>query len=543
VVQSGELGINIENQGSCTSNLIPDSTIWPKDISNYSVEFDITFVKGTDHNFIYRVPSGYGSTTSTFYEIHFTPPGGVGLMDGIPHTINVENPRSFSNGETYHVRVDIEENNVKLYIDNQLIKDYTAIDDIPPGRIGLRGGTGADPNSETYYDNIIVTSSEINVPPLKQTDPAWGSQVYDSADLWSPNDPSIGSYGCAMTSATMVLQYYGIQNLPDGTPLNPGSLNTWLKGQPDGYVDGGLLNWLAITKLAKQAGESAYNPGFTYDSLEFKWGGNDTAALIDDLTNNIPDILEEHGHFIVAKGVDGNSFAINDPYYNRESLNDYGDTFLSTRRYIPANSDLSYLQFVVDKNVTVKLTNANGNDVGEQHIEEPLENDNNPGSTTGEALKIVLLPKPTTGTYHLTLSSPTTTSYHLSTYMYTQDADVNMFKDFGFLDNDKQDTYTLNFDKTSKDKNTRHKDITFATMIADVKEGVSLNLIKETAEKSMLSLLENAQNDVEKHHPLPAQNKLEALGHELNAQKGKAIQEEAYSILTSDLSALEDSLR
>lgn len=430
--------------------------------------------------------------------------------------------------------------NHSFYIDNQLITTIT-------DSSYLSGAPGFKLGNNTSIDNFIVdsVSADLNVPLLKQTDARWGAQIYDSADIWNPQNDTISSWGCAITSVAMVLNYYGIHNLPDGTPLDPGTLNTWLKSRSDGYVDGGIINWTAIQTLAKLAKDSGYNPGFAYDSLEFQWTGHDTSLLTNDLNNGHPDILEEEKpqHFIVATGVNDSTFDINDPYNNYESLDDYGNTFKGMRRYIPAYSDLSYLQFVVNQDVNVKLTDDNGNVVGEEHIEEPLEADGYPGQTSGVPLKIVLLPKPNTGIYHLTLTSPHDTSYKLTSYLYTEDGEVTMSTDRGFVGGEDVNTFTINFDKKIQGNNTHHKDVTFASMITDINEGVSLNLIKDTGEKSLLSLLENSQNDVAKGNLIPALNKLDAFGNELNAQKGKSVQQEAYDVLSSDLFSLQTSLQ
>jgi len=71
-------------------------------------------------------------------------------------------------------------------------------------------------NQMNIYGNIKMHFS--SRPLLKQTDSTWGSITYDGADLWSRGTECWG-LGCAITSATMVLQYNGIQKLPDGSAL------------------------------------------------------------------------------------------------------------------------------------------------------------------------------------------------------------------------------------------------------------------------------------------------------------------------------------
>src|ERR1700722_603606 len=136
-----------------------------------------------------------------------------------------------------------------LYIDNNLIKtiqDSTYSSGAPGFTLGFK----------TPIDNFevnTVVSQDLSVPLIKQTSTPWQSQEYDSAHIWNPSNPTINAWGCAMTSAAMIFRYYGINELPDGTPLDPGTLNKWLENQPDGYVETGWVNWIALSRLSKLA--------------------------------------------------------------------------------------------------------------------------------------------------------------------------------------------------------------------------------------------------------------------------------------------------
>jgi len=175
------------------------------------------------------------------------------------------------------------------------------------GYLYLTGGLGSGGYLNTVYyapfnisGGIDLGVPDLGVPLLKQTDPLWGTQVYNSANLWAPGSSGISSWGCALTSAAMVFQYHKITKLPDNSNLDPGSLNTWLKNHPDGYIRNGLVNWLALSRLSKLA--KAENSDFTYDVLEYKRAGGDQNQLKTDLGNNIPDILEEPRAFYCRKG-------------------------------------------------------------------------------------------------------------------------------------------------------------------------------------------------------------------------------------------------
>ncbi|MCL4417932.1 MAG: C39 family peptidase, partial [Actinobacteria bacterium] len=190
----------------------------------------------------------------------------------------------------------------------------------------------------------------LDVPNLKQTDEPWQGNIYDSADKWNPANSTINRWGCALTSAAMILRYHGINLLPGGTILDPGSLNTWLNNQEDGYVGDGYINWLAVSRLSRLARDT--NNITDFEALEYqRISGRHDTDLTNDLNNSRPDILQEPGHFIVAKGIGEGTFYINDPYYNRTDLNSYDNNYLSLGRYIPSNTNLSYIMLATNPEI------------------------------------------------------------------------------------------------------------------------------------------------------------------------------------------------
>jgi len=104
-----------------------------------------------------------------------------------------------------------------------------------------------------YHDRIFYLKHNIDVEPYEfsldveyqsQIDPSWEHFEYDSASTWFASNLSIGKWGCALTSASMVLNYFS-------HPTNPKLLNDWLLSQPDGFIRNGLVNWLAISRYTK----------------------------------------------------------------------------------------------------------------------------------------------------------------------------------------------------------------------------------------------------------------------------------------------------
>lgn len=258
---------------------------------------------------------------------------------------------------------------------------------------------------DTVTSTPTPTPIQLNVPLVKQTSSPWGTQEYDSAHIWSPLFQAIGDWGCALTSAVMTLQYYGITVMPDGSPLNPGTLNTWLKLHPEGYKNGGNVYWPAISDLSRLA-KLAFNntPPLQFDALRFIIPNNQTASQIaDDIMHNIPDIIAIPDHFVVGKGIQGNIIYINDPFFSKTSLGN--SPIRSIKKFVPSQTDLSYLEFDGDPSLVVAIIDGSNQSVGKSYIEDPLQDDNNPTLLSGAPTRVTYLEQPGNGQYTINVTS------------------------------------------------------------------------------------------------------------------------------------------
>lgn len=385
------------------------------------------------------------------------------------------------------------------------------------------------------------SSSDLQVPQLKQTSTPWGSQIYDSANIWSPSNPTINSWGCAVTSAAMVFKYHGVNKLPDGTSLDPGSLNNWLKNQPDGYIRNGWVNWLVLTRLSRLA--KSINGISSFNALEYRRVNSySSTQLTTDINNGIPGILEEPGHFIVGKGISGSTFNINDPYYPKSTLNDYGNTFLSLGRFIPSSTDLSYIMLVTDPGINIVLKDSTGNLHGEQFIQQPLIDDLNRTDTNGFSVKFFYSNKPPNGQYQVELTSENTQNYDIKMYLYDKSGNVNIFDQSGLTSQNSSDTFSINFDSQTFSNSSSQKIVIFQSLIDDIKEAHSLNLAHKSAAKVLTELAKSAKSDYEKGESKIALIKLQALEKLLTAfhrVPGEfLIHDNAYQILLYDVNYL-----
>lgn len=378
----------------------------------------------------------------------------------------------------------------------------------------------------------------LNVPIFKQTNAPWGSQIYDSANKWSQN-PTISAWGCALTSAAMVFKYHGINKLPDGTTLDPGTLNTWLNKQKDGYVGKGLVNWLALSRLSKQARDTNHITAF--DALEFKKKITDNKDfVIDDLTNQIPDILGEPGHFIVAKGIENDIITINDPAYERSFLTQYSNTFLSINKFTPSFTNLSYIMLTVDPNIDITLKDSNGAEVGNSFIEEPITNYYNNTETNGPPLRIVYFEKPPDDNYEITLSSPNNTDYNLGVYLYVKDGEVWNREKNGHLLASEDEIVSFYFDPQI---NLYPRKISFGKMGSDLDKSFRDGQITDM---DVFNELESNFNQAFYYRKIKNDEQvlkfLIQFEEILYDNKDLSIQEDAFNILLYDVNYLETHL-
>jgi len=396
--------------------------------------------------------------------------------------------------------------------------------------------------SDTTYDFSSYFNEALPpllVPSIKQINPFWKAQVYDSAKKWSPSDPTIGTWGCALTSATMVLNYYNILKLPDSSFITPSTLNKWLISQKDGYLGNGNLNWLAISRLSKIAKNSGHNPNFSNDALEFqRTGSNNKNQLTTDLQNGQPDILEEPGHFTVAKGIKDSTFLINDPFYSYTTLADgYNNSFISLNRFIPSNTDLSYILITGTKLNDLAITDSHSNSHGETFLQNPLENDYNSSQKAGDLTRELLFKNPSSGEYTLKISSLNNSLYSFDIYLYNTDGNPNIKTVSGLTSNDNPDYITISYDHDNNDYSTAKKVVTFDTVIKDINEAISLRKIDKTLGNSLISLLNSTRKLSQKNKSI-AQATLKSGQTIIKSSKPLLLSKDIYPVLNDDFTFL-----
>jgi hypothetical protein len=138
----------------------------------------------------------------------------------------------------------------------------------------------------------FVRSVSLAVPPFRQGDPRW------HADPLGNTPDSLGAVGCAVTSAAMVLKWYGVDT-------DPQRLNAYLTAH-GGYEGNCYLIWERAAKLGQGAVKKVY------EDLPSYW------RIDRELMKGNPVIVRIHlpgggTHFVVIAGKHGFDYLILDP--------------------------------------------------------------------------------------------------------------------------------------------------------------------------------------------------------------------------------------
>src|SRR5258708_31898383 len=96
----------------------------------------------------------------------------------------------------------------------------------------------------------FLSRLELNVPRFAQADPRWAD------DLLGRTDSTMGGEGCAVSSAAMVLAYYGVN-------IDPGGLNTFLTNN-GGFTSPRARLWGKATPFSSPKAKTNYKEAPPY---------------------------------------------------------------------------------------------------------------------------------------------------------------------------------------------------------------------------------------------------------------------------------------
>lgn len=138
----------------------------------------------------------------------------------------------------------------------------------------------------------FFSTLELNVPRFAQADPRWGSEPLGSTSS------TMGEEGCAVSSAAMVLAFYG-------QDIDPGRLNAFLTAH-DGYTPQGWLYWEKAAEFNPGRAKHAYEDLPSYLLIDSNLLHGNPVIVRVRLSNGVT-------HFVVVVGKRGFNYLIQDP--------------------------------------------------------------------------------------------------------------------------------------------------------------------------------------------------------------------------------------
>ncbi len=118
-------------------------------------------------------------------------------------------------------------------------------------------------------------------------------------DLLGPTYRTLGAEGCAVASAAMVMQFYGLDT-------DPGRLNAFLTEHPRGYTPEGWIWWEDATDLRPGVIEKAYEDDPSYYLIDSKLAAGHPVIARVRFASGIT-------HFVVIVGKEGFDYLVQDP--------------------------------------------------------------------------------------------------------------------------------------------------------------------------------------------------------------------------------------
>jgi len=237
--------------------------------------------------------------------------------------------------------------------------------------------TDVPPDWTRTIDVDYTLSGIIDVSPFLQTSQPWDDDPYGRfPDSDTVN--TIRRWGCAMTDAAMIINYWGARSQPVFS-TNPGTLNAWLRSKNyQGYDASHNVQWQKVIEYANNNHVLLSNPP------PYKLGERSSAtdAILDNfLQSGNPVIMGVNkkccdekgrsyaGHFVVATGkttVNGNpTYTINDPWYGKTTLyNQWNNTYFSVLLLSGTLADQRSLRVSAHSPVELLITDPQGRRLG-----------------------------------------------------------------------------------------------------------------------------------------------------------------------------------
>jgi len=146
-VRAGKLHAKLPDRKQERSLAFFGSSEW----KNYAVDLDMRQIRGVDKGIVVRVDDSEG----VGIDLRGTGYDDIVMYRGFSQLGKASAPNR--NGRWYHVRVEVQGNRYRVYVNRALKIDYA--DDgnrSPAGRLALAAYTGGAGECEVSYDNVVV---------------------------------------------------------------------------------------------------------------------------------------------------------------------------------------------------------------------------------------------------------------------------------------------------------------------------------------------------------------------------------------------------
>lgn len=319
-------------------------------------------------------------------------------------------------------------------------------------------------NSNVEFEAICGSDATVlNVPLFLQTDPAWSNELYGSYQT-QPNN--IGKWGCYMTSAAMIINYYAEQ---DQSPFrtDPGQFNSWLRS--NNLYDGNLFVQASSHTYADQQNVNLFfpSPG-RIDGLR---NATSDAILDNSLSQDNPAILRVNApsasgqHFVVAIGTttvnNTPTYVINDPIYGQTTLYErYNNQYTSIRLFTAQSSERRTLAISAHSPVELLVTDPLGRKTGydpttgtswndipnTSYTIDAVAPDGGLGSETPEEVKTLFVYGSIDGQYTVEIFGTGQGSYTINAFASDLQGEITSQTSQGEATDGSLDTIYLNYD-------------------------------------------------------------------------------------------------
>lgn len=408
------------------------SEIRPTDqelVISFPYRYDVDFIhySGADKNFVFNYRNN-----ENWFEFHYSG-NSVYLAEtyqGITHNLaNKYYPLVL--GQKYHATIEVNTSQVSFFINDNLLISYSN-DSLSEklGTISLRAGTGSVSPTIISFDNVKVTALDdrLGVEQILQTQQPWGPMEYDTASKWvAPGkDDTFSRWGCALTSMTMLMRYYDINKLADGTDITPLSLNNYMLDHGGFYQKTGYVSFPWLAALTKKLSDQYGHKALQYSRVE--WEPESAAAA--DLQIGRPVIVEKPGHFMVADGyieatneTDQDFFIVDPLFASFEKFSEHQEPMLSARLFEPSMTDVSYIEILADPTTRIELFDSTNHELEVDRTLNFLKNTVD-SSATSPSVQSIEIAQPAEGYYRLALFPSSTATLPTMLRVITKNGEV-----------------------------------------------------------------------------------------------------------------------